>query len=248
MSFHWRRGNLQLGTAGRKRRRRKGNSEDLRSLVQQITKALLGKVNERSDTAYIPYSAESGFNTYNIANPADIQPIQADSWVLPEPGPKPDRQEKPHPHQAILDPTGKFLLVPDLGFDRVHIFLVDQATLRHTEQAPLLAPPGSGPRHGVFVRAGPKTLFYVIAELSNQIFGYNVTYKDEETLGFEQIWTSTTHGLDYTVPAGASGGEIAVSVSYKRDLYHYLLPHTTGSFYLGYPSPSTTYIPRWVPR
>ena len=133
--------------------------------------------------------------------------------MLPQKGANPERQEKPHPHQAILDPTGKFFLVPDLGFDRVHVFSVDPATLKYTEQAPLLAPAGSGPRHAVFVNDSPKTRFYVITELSNQILGFNVTYKPDGTLGFEQIYVSGTHGLNETVPAGAAGGEIAISVS-----------------------------------
>ncbi|KAK3318548.1 YkgB protein [Apodospora peruviana] len=158
--------------------------------------------------------AEAGINTFNIANPADLQPVQANAWVLPQKGPNPDRQEKPHPHQAILDPTGKFLLVPDLGFDRVHVFSLDQVTLKQTELAPLLSPPGSGPRHGVFVKAGEKTLFYVITELSNQIIGYSVTYKADNTLGFTQVYISGTHGPE-PVPAGAAGGEIALSPDSK---------------------------------
>lgn len=106
------------------------------------------------------------------------------------------------------------MLVPDLGFDRIHVFSVDQTTLRYTEQDPLIVVPGSGPRHGVFVKPDPETtLFYVIAEIANQIYGYNVTYKDDNTLDFVQIVSSTTHGSDYMFPPGTSGGEIAVSVS-----------------------------------
>ncbi|KAM7217566.1 Lactonase, 7-bladed beta-propeller domain containing protein [Rhypophila decipiens] len=159
----------------------------------------------------------SGFNTFNIANPADIVPIQASVWDLPQDQKDRNsaRQKSPHPHQAILDPTGQFVLVPDLGLDRVHVFAVDRNNLKYTEQYPLLINPGSGPRHGVFVVAGTKILFYVIAEISNQIFGYDVLYMADGTLIFEQVWTSSTHGLNGTVPAGATGGEIAVSPDNK---------------------------------
>ncbi|KAM7206819.1 Lactonase, 7-bladed beta-propeller domain containing protein [Naviculisporaceae sp. PSN 640] len=158
----------------------------------------------------------SGFNTFDIKDPASIQPIQAASWVLDHPGPVADRQGSSHPHQAILDPTGKFLLVPDLGFDRIHVLSVDPTTLRYTEQDPLLVAPGSGPRHGVFVKPDPETtFFYVITEIANQVSGYNVTYMDDNTLSFAQVVSSTTHGEYYTFPAGISGGEIAVSPDNK---------------------------------
>ncbi len=66
-------------------------------------------------------------------------------------GPNRDRQEAPHTHGVTLSPDERFLLVNDLGIDRIMVFHVDQATaaLKDTG-APYDARPGSGPRHCVF--------------------------------------------------------------------------------------------------
>ncbi|KAK3688517.1 Lactonase, 7-bladed beta-propeller-domain-containing protein [Podospora appendiculata] len=158
----------------------------------------------------------SGFNTYNIANPSNIVPVQGDVFVLPHVGVNPDRQEAPHPHQAILDPTGKFLFAPDLGSDLIHIFTFDPVTLKYSPAAPLVVAPGSGPRHITFLTLkGGKTVLYLITELSNSIVGYNVNYKADGTLSFDQFYIGGTHGPSEAVPAGAGGGEILISPDNK---------------------------------
>ena len=42
-----------------------------------------------------------------------------------EPGPLRDEQHGPHPHQAAFDRTGKFVVVPDKGLDRIFVFRLD---------------------------------------------------------------------------------------------------------------------------
>lgn len=72
---------------------------------------------------------------------------------MPHPGPNPIRQERPHPHQIVLDPTGVFLLVPDLGADRVRVLGVQRDTgmLHVCEDSDGVVEAGSGPRHAVFL-------------------------------------------------------------------------------------------------
>ncbi|KAK3944925.1 Lactonase, 7-bladed beta-propeller-domain-containing protein [Diplogelasinospora grovesii] len=157
--------------------------------------------------------AGGGFSTFDIAHPSTLAPLQSQVFTLPHPGVVPDRQEAPHPHEAILDPTGDYLLVPDLGSDLVRIFAINRTSLAYTPVTPLVAAPGSGPRHGVFLttEAG-KTFFYLIAELANTITGYEVTYnKKNSTLSFTQFYLSGSHGLGNAVPAGAAAAEIALS-------------------------------------
>jgi len=76
----------------------------------------------------------------------------------------PDRQEKAHPHYATFDPSGKYLLVPDLGADAVHVYEVhlDSASLSHHDSVKSL--PGTGPRHMKFSNDGK--LAFVLNELS----------------------------------------------------------------------------------
>lgn len=66
-------------------------------------------------------------------------------------GPNADRQEAPHTHGVTLSPDERFLLVNDLGIDRVTVFRVDLGTASLEDTgAPFQARPGSGPRHSVF--------------------------------------------------------------------------------------------------
>jgi 6-phosphogluconolactonase len=66
-------------------------------------------------------------------------------------GPNAERQEAPHTHGVTLSPDERFLLVNDLGIDRVTVFRVNLATGALDDTgSPFEARPGSGPRHCVF--------------------------------------------------------------------------------------------------
>ncbi|WNF25665.1 lactonase family protein [Streptomyces sp. C11-1] len=98
-------------------------------------------------------------------------PVRADgtlgavSSVLRHEGSGPDtaRQEAPHAHQVLADPSGRWVVGVDLGTDSVRVCALDPATgaLRpHTETA---LRPGTGPRHLAFHPSG--RLAYVLGEL-----------------------------------------------------------------------------------
>lgn len=128
------------------------------------------------------------------------------------------QQDQPRPHHAVLDPTGNFLLVPDLGSDLVRVFSINNDTLQIAAAGTISdLPRGSGPRHGVFVKGTTKTFFYVVTELTNNIYGYEVTYGAENTISFVQVYASNTHGKDTgsALPQGTVAAEISLSVSYN---------------------------------
>lgn len=166
-------------------------------------------------TLYPSASSGSSVATFDISDASSLAPVQAETYTLSAPGPNPERQDAPHPHQALLDPTGQYLLVPDLGSDVVRLYSVDEAGLSFTELEPLAAVPGSGPRHGAFlVTDDGTTYFYLVGELSNTVTGFEVTYNDESTLEFTEVYVSSTHGLNETVPNNqTTAAEIAISVS-----------------------------------
>jgi 6-phosphogluconolactonase len=64
-------------------------------------------------------------------------------------GPYAGRQDAPHTHAVTPSPDGRFLLVNDLGLDRIMVFLVDKTSSKLTAANPPFwqARPGSGPRH-----------------------------------------------------------------------------------------------------
>lgn len=133
------------------------------------------------------------------------------------PGPVSSRQDFPHIHQVLIDPTGRFLLAPDLGADIVRIFHINPTTGRLTEQQPLIAPAGSGPRHGAFWVPGTgenvlqNSRFHLVTELDNSLTGYDVTYSPNGTMLFSQFFETNSYG-GVTPPSGSKAAEIAISV------------------------------------
>lgn len=75
-------------------------------------------------------------------------------FTLASPGPVPDRQAIPHPHQVILDPTHQYVLSPDLGADLVRVFRIQNGTGKLLPCEHLKVTPGTGARHVAFWR-GP---------------------------------------------------------------------------------------------
>jgi 6-phosphogluconolactonase len=96
---------------------------------------------------------------------------QATSVVLGEgSGPVESRQKGPHAHQVMMNPGGKFLLVPDLGTDKIMNYAFDAETgvlSPNPNQAFLKMEPGSGPRHLAFHQ--DKNLVYILAEMSSTV-------------------------------------------------------------------------------
>lgn len=161
----------------------------------------------------VPYYSDGAFTTWDASDPADIKLLHTDLYELEEPGANPDRQEAPHPHQAIADPSGAFILIPDLGADVVRVYAVGEGDLSVTEVESIVAARGSGPRHATFAVYDEAIYLYIIHELDNTIVGYTVTYP-EGGIAFEEIFSIGTHGEGVPVPVGASAAEITVTVSH----------------------------------
>lgn len=84
----------------------------------------------------------------------------------------PHRVEQPFakPHFNPFDPSGKFVLVPDKGLDRVFSFKFDNGKLYPADQPFVASREGAGPRHLAF---HPKAGFaYVINELDSSVTTY----------------------------------------------------------------------------
>ncbi len=114
------------------------------------------------------------------------------------------RQKGPHAHEAVLDPSRHFLLVPDLGADKIFIYRFEAATrqLQAAGSEPL--PPGSGPRHMVFHPNGKWA--FLITELSAEVKAYRWDAKRGELTLIE---TKSTLASDFQ--GKKSGAEIALS-------------------------------------
>jgi len=101
----------------------------------------------------------------------------------------PDNQTKPHAHSIRSDATNRFVLVADLGLDKVFVYRLNAATGALTPNDPPSASvaPGQGPRHFAF---DPKEKFlYEINQMGTTIqrFGWNA--EDGVLTPFESIST-----------------------------------------------------------
>jgi len=151
------------------------------------------------------------------AGTVDIWNIENDQFTLiktiestGELGPVKPNQEKPHPHQAVNDPSGRYFVVNDLGTDE--ILVIDSVDDAWEPRTPTKTAAGCGPRHGVFYPSGADvteaTHYMIICELSNDAVVYSVSYEDA---GLSLTETQTISSFFGTKPQGAAGGEIALS-------------------------------------
>ena len=75
-------------------------------------------------------------------------------------------QTSPHPHSILVSPDNRYVIVSDLGLDKVQIFRFDEKTGELSPPDPPFATvkPGGGPRHFAF---GPSGKFgYQLSEMS----------------------------------------------------------------------------------
>lgn len=110
-----------------------------------------------------------------------VLPLEPDGRLLPvhqlyplpgKPGPDPVQQASSHPHAVIFDPTGRYVVVPDKGFDCTFVFRFDAATgrIEPTAQGPVPSRPGAAPRHCIFHPSLP--VLYVNNELDSTVTVY----------------------------------------------------------------------------
>jgi len=84
------------------------------------------------------------------------------------------RQDKPHVHSVVLSPDDRYLLVPDLGTDKVNVYQFDATSDKPlTPASPPFATvnPGGGPRHLAFHPNGKYA--YLILEMEGAIAAFD---------------------------------------------------------------------------
>jgi len=146
-----------------------------------------------------------------------VMPVREDGaladakQVVPLPGqPGPNRVEQAssHPHHVVFDPSGRFVVVPDKGLDRIFVFRFDAAsgTLTPTAQGSSVARSGSGPRHACFHPTLP--VLWVINEINSSVATY---YWEAERGHMRPMQVLPAIPSDYT--GENTGAEITVSAN-----------------------------------
>jgi 6-phosphogluconolactonase len=122
----------------------------------------------------------------------------------------PQRQQHAFPHSCNFDPAGRFVLVPDLGTDKIYTYHFERAdhTLMPGTPATVDVAPGTGPRHMAF---GPDGRFaYVVGEMGGTVtvFAYDAAHG-----ALRPLQTISTLPADYH--GANTSAEVAVHPSGK---------------------------------
>lgn len=128
-------------------------------------------------------------------------------------GVNPRRQRQPHAHSIHASPDNRFVIVTDLGLDKLLVYRFDaeKGTLAPNDPPFAAVKPGSGPRHFAFHPNG--RFAYVINELLSTVTAFSY---DPKKGTFTELQTISTLPEDFT--GNSSTAEIQVDAA-GRFLY-----------------------------
>ncbi|PVI03899.1 putative isomerase YbhE [Periconia macrospinosa] len=170
---------------------------------------LYGGADGKGFVATAQYSP-STITTYKLPLSASTKVLQIEKFTLAQPGPN-VRQDVPHPHETLLDPTGKFILVPDLGADLIRIFAIDAASGKLTQCGNGQASPGDGPRHGkFFTSSANQSILYTLNELGNSVSAWTVSYSSGNCISLALTQTLSTYAEGVTPGPTTKAAELHV--------------------------------------
>src|SRR5206468_2015173 len=147
-------------------------------------------------------------------------------------GPNAERQEGPHAHCILPDPSNRFALAADLGADRVFVYGLDLEgrSLRHIEEGDAVIRAGAGPRHLAFHPTLP--LVFVANELDSTVARLRF---DSERGALSLLdarstlpagWTGTNYPADIHV--ASTGRTLYVSNRGHNSIAVFSVAETTG--------------------
>ncbi len=148
------------------------------------------------DTAFAASYLDGRLAAYSLAGAGLAGPTDVHAYEGS--GPDTDRQTRAHAHHVAVSPWTGHVCVCDLGSDAVWVH-PPYAGGRLGAPARVPAPPGSGPRHGLFHPRLP--IFYVVTELDPRLLVYDVRPGDGALTLRRTIRMRELTGLE-----GAGGG------------------------------------------
>jgi 6-phosphogluconolactonase len=165
----------------------------------------LFSANHGSDTGEPPPLRNGSASTLPV-NPdgslGEVASVQEDAGT----GPNPRRQRTAQAHGVVIDPGGHYVLVADLGADRIFIHRFNASTRALTPVGSETLPPGSGPRHVIFHPNGK--FVYLNSELSAQVF---VFAWDAKLGQLHPLQTVLAYPADYSGKEEKSSAEFTLS-------------------------------------
>jgi 6-phosphogluconolactonase len=123
------------------------------------------------------------------------------------------RQKGPHPHEVVMSPDNRFVIVPDLGLDKIFSYRLDAKTGKLTldDAGTATVAPGFGPRHFVFGKGGK--FAYVLGEMGSKVIALSYDAAQGKLVPIQTIATIPADFKDEN-----NSGELAMDAS-GRFLY-----------------------------
>ncbi len=169
-----------------------------------------------------------------------VFPVRADGSLDPASqvlqhagsGPVADRQEGPHAHCIVPDPTGRFALAADLGIDKVLVYRIDldARRLEPADQPGASLAAGAGPRHIAFHPNG--RWVYVTGELDStlSVFSWDAARGILRSAQVLSTMPEGWQGINYPaeVAAAPSGRFVYVSNRGHDSIANFAVDEATG--------------------
>ncbi len=200
-----------------------GDSSEVAAYVRDADSGRLTFLNSQptggNNSSTVVVDASNRFVVLANGPGVAVFPINADGSLAPysdlvippgEPGPWRKEQFGPHPHQATFDPSGRFVVVPDKGLDKIHVFRFDaeRGKLEPCDPPHVKARYGAIPRHIAF---HPHAAYaYVVNEMDSTVNAYHWDGSRGTLEPFQRIPTTPTSYV-----GDNTGAEIAILPSGK---------------------------------
>jgi 6-phosphogluconolactonase len=153
----------------------------------------------------------SSLAVFALAADGSLAPLSQLVHLTGPIGPHRIEQKQSKPHFNAFDPSGKFVLVPDKGLDRIFGFRFEAGMLTRAPSPLVVTREGAGPRHLAFHPT--KNLVYVVNELDSTVTAYRFS---PDSAALEPFQILSTLPSKFTGNSRAS--EIAIDPA-GRTLY-----------------------------
>jgi 6-phosphogluconolactonase len=119
-----------------------------------------------------------------------------------------ERQQGPHAHEVVFSPDNRFLLLADLGLDKIFVYRFDAAkgTIAPAEQPFAKVAPGAGVRHLAFHPNGK--ILYAISEMGSTVTAFRYDPVKGSLADFQSVST-----LPQTFKGASTTAEVAVNAA-----------------------------------
>ncbi len=146
-----------------------------------------------------------------IARDGSLEPVEQLVQLEGPIGPHRVEQKQAKPHFNPFAPSGRFVVVPDKGLDRIFVFRFHDGKLAPSDTAFVVTRETSGPRHIAFHPQGEYA--YCVNELDSTVTAYRINAKSGSLTPFQILST-----LPDTYTGNSRASEIEVD---RRGRYVY---------------------------